>query len=242
VYRARMMAGRAAFRQQLWNNAVSHFTNLTINVSSCPSNLWVEAMFAFGDCHLSQLSKERSDTNNIEHLRQAVGIFTDIYKNYPTDPKALLALGRKADALVQWAQYSGDTLYYTNALGLYQQLTNTTIADVSVRSMAKMGLFVALKWQAEQKSGAEQTALLRQALDQCLDVVRGTMLLPGEKGDPYWTWFAGEKGLDLAVSLQAWEEAQGLCQELGELFPSQRARYQERAAALKARQSSLSRN
>jgi TolA-binding protein len=241
VYQARMMAGRAAFQQQLWKGAVSHFTDLTSNVH-CPSNVWMEAMFAWGDCELSQLSKERSDTNNTVHLDQAVKLFSSIYENYPTGPQALLALGKKAEALVQYAQHSGDNQHYTNALYTYQLILTNSAADATLRSLAKLGMAVALKWQADQKSGSEQAALLRQALDQCLDVARGTLLGPNEKGDPNLTLRAGDMGIGLAESLQAWPEAISLCQELSKLFPSLSARYQDRAKSLAVRQSNLTRN
>ena len=62
--------------------------------------------------------------------------------------------------------------------------------------------------RAEQKTGAERTALLKQALGYCLDVVYGdgTILRDGERPDPIWAQRAMEKAFDLADALQAWSQ------------------------------------
>src|SRR6266853_2065051 len=52
-YQARMMAGRAAFARQGWKDAIQYFTNLTSDLK-CPSELWAQAMFAYGDTLLIQ--------------------------------------------------------------------------------------------------------------------------------------------------------------------------------------------
>jgi TolA-binding protein len=230
-----MMAGRAAFQQHLWSNATNDFTKVFSN-PNCPSDLLVEATFAYGDCLRSQLSKEKADPSNADRLWSAVNIFGRIYLAHPIGPQGLLALGAKAEALVQLAQVSGNNNYYTNALNAYGQIITNAAADVVLRSMAKVGLAMALQMQAEQKTGAEQTELLKQALNQCLDVARGTFLGADEKANPDWTVMAGDKAIGLAETLQAWTEAINLCNELANLFLPLQARYLEKAKNLAAKQ------
>ena len=90
------------------------------------------------------------------------------------------------------------------------------------------------KW-AEQKTGADQTTLLKQALSNCLDVVYGTILRDhNENLDPFWSKEAGIKAFDLARELQAWSQAVNLYLRLKSIWPQLPPSLEKRA--LKARE------
>jgi TolA-binding protein len=232
-YQGLMMAGRAAFQQQLWNNAVPYFTNLTGD-ASCPETLWVEAVVAYGDCLMSQLSRNPADTNNAANLRTAIGIFSQACERYPTNRQAVLALGEKGNALMQLALCTGQAEYFTNALEAYQQvISNRT--DFPARSMAKVGQGVVLEKLADSKTGAERTALLNRALEHYLDVY-DEGILAGQRDEPFWTVKAGLEAIRLAEALQMWPQAIAICQQLRELYPPLRATLDQRIEVLKDKQ------
>ena len=75
------------------------------------------------------------------------------------------------------------------------------------------------------------TALLKQALNKCLDVVYGNILRDGERPDPFMTKKAGIQAFDLAESLQAWSQAVGIYQRLtNSVWPQLPASLEKRAA------------
>ena len=213
TYEAQMMAGRAAFAQQLWNNAINDFTNLTSDLK-CDTDLRVQAMFAYGDTLISQDS-----TNKLADYVEAVKVLSLIWESYPTNQPAVLALGRKADALLQLAEYPGQSENLTNALATYQQVIASERADVAARSRAKVGLAIVLEKQAVRQTGTNQTALLKLALNHCLDVLHGAILRDGETADSFWTKEAGLRAARLAEALQEWLQAVRVNEELQKRFP-----------------------
>ena len=90
---------------------------------------------------------------------------------YPTNRLAVRAWGRRGDCDLQWALARQQYDSLTNALNAYQRVADSPQADVTLRSQAKVGLAVTLEKWAGQKTGAERTTLLEQALNHCLDVV-----------------------------------------------------------------------
>lgn len=183
-YPARMMAGRAAFAYGNWPHAINHFTNLTSDLR-CPRDLWLQAMSAYGDTVISQNS-----TNKIEDYKVALAIFSAI-SEHPTNRLTVLALGQKANCLLQWALLTRQYEELTNAFLAYQQVVNSSNADVSARSMALVGQGAVLEKQAQQKTGPEHLALLEAALNKYLYVFYGTNLHEGEQADSFWVEKAG---------------------------------------------------
>ncbi len=207
-YQAEMMAGRVAVTRQGWQDAIRYFTNLTSN-PKCPPDLWVQAMFAYGDALMG-----RDSTNKPDDYSEALGVFSKICESYPTNQLAVLA---KANCYLQWALASRRLEQDTNAANTFQQVVDSRRADAAARSQAKVGLALVFKKQAEQKSGAEQRALLEQALTNCLDVLYGKILREGEPPDPFWTKEAGLEAGRLAETLQAWAQARNVYQQMAEM-------------------------
>jgi hypothetical protein len=102
---------------------------------------------------------------------------------------------------------------------------------VAARSEARVGQATVLGKWAEQKTGAERTALLKQALSNCLDVVYGTIQRTNEERDLKWTKEAGMRAFVLADELQAWSQVVSIYMRLtNTVWPILPAPYQRRAA------------
>jgi TolA-binding protein len=216
---AQLMAGRAAVGRQRWAEAMPYFTQLYNNTNG-PSTMLpgayidmrLEALFLYGDSLMSVV--DPAETNKLANCEEATRAFGRICDEYPTNRLAIRAWARRADCYLQWALARQQYDSLTNALNAYQRVVDSPQAEVALRSQAKVGLAVALTKWAEQKTGKERTALLEQALSNCVDVVYGTILRDDERLDPFWTKEAGVKGVALADSLQAWSQEARLFQRL----------------------------
>jgi TolA-binding protein len=223
AYEATMMAGRMAVARQSWENAKDYFLKL-YNDTNCPTDLKFQAFSAYGDYWMSRdLTKD--STNKLADYEQAIRVYTTICETYSTNRLAALAWGQKANCRLQWAQISQD---YGPAILDFQEVLKHPGADATARGIAKVGLAVVLEKQAQQKSGAEQTALLRQALDNYTDVFHGVILRDGERPSLFWIKKAGLKAADLAEALKEWSIALNICKQLEELLPQLRASLDKR--------------
>jgi TolA-binding protein len=231
TYEAQLMAGRAAVARQGWGDAQGYFTNLYNNTSS-PTDLRVEALFLYGDTLMSVV--DSAETNKLANLEKATLIFGRICDEYPTNRLAVRAWGERANCYLQWALARQQYDSLTNALNAYQRVVDSPQADVAARSEAKAGLAVTLGKWAAQKTGEQRTALLKQALSNCLDVVYGTILHDSETLDLFWTKKAGMKAFDLAEELQAWSQAVNIYLRLKTIWPQLPASLEEHA--VKARE------
>jgi hypothetical protein len=204
-YEAQLMAGHAAVRHQGWKEAGAYFTQLWNNTNGPKLDLRLQALFEYGDTLTSYV--EPSETNKLANWEEATRVFALICDTHPTNRLAALAWGRRGDCYMQWALAKQQYDSLTNALNAYQRVVESPQADVAARSEAKVGMAIALEKWAKQKTGAEQTTLLKQALDHCADVVLGKMLRKDELLDPLWTQKAAQEAFSLAEALQAWAQA-----------------------------------
>ena len=217
TYQAQMMAGRAAFARQAWGEARGYFNNL-YNTTRCATDLRIQALLACGDCYMSQDS-----TNRTADYQEAFKYYNRICELYPSNRLAALAWGGKANALLQWAKSSQ---LYDDAASAFQQVIAATNADVAARSQARVGLAVTLEKQADQTTGTNRTALLSQALTNCLDVFTGSVLRDHEKPDLFWQKEAGLMAGHLAEQLQEWDQARNVYAELKALVPALASRFE----------------
>lgn len=226
VYQARMMAGRAANARQSWGEALTHFTNLTSDVT-CPSNIWIQAMFAYGD---TLMTMSPAGTNKLSNYQEAIRVFSRITELYPGTREAALAAGQKANCLLQWGQLDA-------AAEAFQQVIASTNADFTARAMAKVGLGVVLEKQAEDKPPPEQIPIQKRALDQYLDVFfQDKILRDGESPDLFWIKKAGLEAGRLAETLREWLPAIHVYERLRDLVPALRPRLDNKLDALRAQQ------
>jgi len=215
AYQAKMMAGRAAVGRLSWDNAIKYYFLPLWNDTNCPTQLRYQALYAYGDALMSQDS-----TNKIDDYQEAFKAYDKICQLYATNELATLAWGAKALCLLQWARSS---YQLTNAAQAFEQvLTNGVKAGVVARSAAEVGLGSVLEKQAKELSGAEQSRLKRQALDDYLDVFYQSNVAEGEKPDRYWTAKAGMEAGRLASEMGEWSQAQHVYERLAELFPELR--------------------
>ncbi len=222
TYAAQLKAGRAAFRRQNWEQAVTYFTNL-INLTSCPPALVVEAAFAYGDTYC-----ERPGTNVIERYSTALGIFGFIPQHYPGDPRVARAWGRMGDCALQLA--AADPAEYAKAYENYRKVTNSSFADIATRSQAEIGLGHVRRGQAAAATGAEATLLLDEAMNHYLNVAYGLNVRGEESPDPLWVRDAALAAARVAESQEKWQRAIDLYRRVGEMIPALRDAMERKAS------------
>jgi hypothetical protein len=223
-----MMAGRSAMRRYGWNDASDYFFKLSQD-TNCPTDMRFQALFALGNVYMAQDS-----TNKTADYAEAIGIFDKICQQYGTNRLGALAWGEKASCYLQWAQ---SPYQLTNAVAAFQNVIDAPAADVTARSIAKVGIGVVLERQAEQSPAPEQLPLRRRALDQYLDVLSKSEAKEGEEPDLFWIKESGLKAVRLATDIQDWSVAEHVCERLLELLPQLRPALEQRILKIKAQES-----
>ena len=229
TYQAQLMAGLAAAAHQGWGAAKGYFTNLYNNINGPSIDLRVQALFEYGQTLMRQV--DPAETNRLANCEEATLVFGRICEDYPTNRLAIPAWGEKAKCYLQWALAKQQYDSLTNALNAFQRVIDSPQADVAARSEAKVGQAIVLRKWAEQKTGQEQTTLLKQALSNCLDVVYGGILRdPNERLDAFSTKEAGMEAFTLAETMQAWSQAVSVYQRLtNSVWPRMPAYLEKRA-------------
>jgi TolA-binding protein len=228
TYRAQLMAGRAAVKRQGWKEAHDYFLGLFNNTNGPSIDLRVQAFFEYGQSLMEWV--EPGETNRLANWDEATRVFGRICDEHPTNQVAVQAWGEKANCYLQAALARQQYDSLTNALNAYQRVIDSPQADVEARSNARVGQAVVFGKWAEQKAGPEQTALLKQALSNCLDVLYGKILHDNESLNPKWTKEAGKQAFELAEKLQAWSQQANIYMRLtNSVWPQLPPSYQKRA-------------
>ncbi len=228
--RAQLMAARSAMERGAWGTAMEYVTNL-YKFPDCPVDLKIQALFAYGDCFMSQDS-----TNKAADYKSAIGIYGYIYETYPTNRLASLAWGAQGNAYLQWIKTSSA---YEDANKAFGQVLSATNAPLAARCQASVGLALILEKQAESAAATNQVTLLTNALNRCLEVFDNSILRDGEKPDLFWRKEAGLKAASFAERLELWPQAVRINEELRELVPAARARFDKNIARCKTHLSSV---
>ena len=217
-----LMAGRAALEGARIGDAISYFTILTSEPTPpCPEDLKVRALFHYGAALMAQPA---IGTNRLENFDEAIRVFNVIQQSYPTNEMAVLAWVEKARC---WMQQGA--LGFTNAWLAFSQVITSAVANVTARSEAQVGRGQLLEAATQGVSGPERTVLLRQALEDYLDVVyEKNLLYEGEKRDSFWVKTAGVAAGRVLETLGEWEQAEKLYVRLQGLLPPQRASLQRK--------------
>jgi len=198
------MAGRAAMARQGYDDAKYYF-NMLIAQSNCPPELdpqiWMslraQAWYASGNVMMQEPS---ADPNTpLTNYLQAIYYFEDVQIEFPGTEFAALASGEIGDCYLQLA--SQTPRYYADATNAYMQVLSSPAAMIAERSQAQVGIGLVYEKLAALTNGVQQTALLRSALDNYLDVFFGNNLRNGETADPLWVEKAGLQALPLIESL-----------------------------------------
>src|SRR5262249_32939327 len=149
------------------------------------------------------LLDEANSTNKQANLRLAIEVFGTIHKENAGTEAAARAWGEIGNCYLQLGTL--DPQYYAPAANAYEQVTNITTAGAGVTAQARIGLGMVLEKEGALGAPADAQPLLRQALDQYLDV------LYDETGDPFWRRKAGLEALRLGQSLGEWNQVERLC-------------------------------
>lgn len=221
-HQAQIMAARIAMARQGWTDATGYLTNLTLD-AKLDGRIWAQATLAYGN-----LKALQGDYNG------AAGVYDEIVRRFPTNPVAVLALGEKANCLLQWGGAQTPP-QFEPAVNEFQRLITNQLADATVRAISRIGLGTVLEAQAQQKTGAEQQQLLKRALDAYLDVLYLKDLRDGEsQPDPYWFKKAALEGAEVAEKLRDWSHAIELYERLLESLPALRPAVEKRLARAQA--------
>ena len=217
AYAACVMAGRAALARQGYSDAIGYFTTLTSD-TNCPPEVVVQALFGYGGALM--LKPPDDPTNDpLANFVLAIQVFKAISQNYPQTEQAALASGEAGDCYMQLAGQPQGAHFYDDATNAYAQVINSLPADAAARSQAQMGIGLVLEKRAAQATGAEQTALLQQALQNYLDVLYEKNLRDNEPADPFWVKKAGLQAATVAEELGEWPQAVNVYRRLEELLP-----------------------
>jgi TolA-binding protein len=196
LFPARLMAGRAATGRLGFSDARRYF-NVLINDTNCPMDLRVQATFADGDVLMRM---DSPDTNNpLANFQMAANMFNQICQLCPTNEAGARAFCKIGDCNLQLTKYADATNAYAQVF-----YNPNSAADISLRCRAQIGYGLALEKMAANSSGTNQAVLLRQALDNYLDVFdtwTGKNLRDGETADPFWVEKSGLQALPLMQAL-----------------------------------------
>jgi TolA-binding protein len=209
TYRARMMAGSSAMARFAYQQAINYFTNLWS--TDCPPDLQVQATMAYADATISQDS-----TNKADDLNEAIRTLKSIPRSQGDTWQAAQAWGKIGDCYFNLG--AGDPNQYTNASVYYRKVFESPHALNSARNEARYKLGATIEKQAALKSGQEQTAMLKDALNQYVNAFYEG-LHDSEEPSAFWTKKSGLEAARLAESLQEWQSAYDVYKQLKELLP-----------------------
>jgi len=207
AYEAQMMAGRAAMGRSGYDDAIEHFTSLTLD-TNCPPALWGQAMSAYGGALMRLPPK---GTNKLENLEEALKVFKALVKTagqkYPTNELTAAAWGELGNCAAQLQDY-------TTASNAYQQAMTLPVASVTIGCQARIGLAIVLERQAMSGGAVVSPALLKQARELYLDVYSGKVLGADEMLEAFWKKKAGLEAARLSELLNEWPQAVELYRDL----------------------------
>ncbi len=218
-YQARLMAARAAFAWQGYNNARNHLTNLITRLSAdtnAPSSLLAEALFLWGTIDLNEPAAP--NVNSFAKFDTAISKFLRV-KGGAIEPRARCKIGY---CYVQLA--STNAQYYDQAAHEFERVIDSPAADSATRSEARYLLGGVLEKQAADaaRTGEERRKLLHRALDHYLDVIYGKRPPQQQKEPPdlYWINRAGLSAGTLAEQLQLLGPARRIYERLRDTLPA----------------------
>jgi len=191
AYPARLMAGRAAAGRQGYKDAIGYFGDI-IKDASCPPALNAQAQFALGNTYMSFESADQ--TNSAANFSAATNVFSRLIAAYPASELALPAQVKIGECNLQMNNYDAAT-------NIYATVFNATSAPISLRSEAQVGFGLALEKKSDLATAEEKKKLLRQALQNYLDVFYQNNQRDGEELDPFWIKKAGLQALPLVETL-----------------------------------------
>ena len=211
---ARMRAGQSATAYFNYKQAIIYFTNLF--TPDCPPALRVRAAFAYADATINQDS-----TNKIADIHEAINSLQAIAQTHSNQVESALAWGMIGNCYFELG--AKDPGQYTNAETAYTNVINTPTASGAAKYEALCGLGATLEKQAAFKTAKEQTQLMKDALHEYLiafdKAAFSEAVNDPESPSALWTKRSGLAAAQLAESLQEWETAGKIYDQLKQLLP-----------------------
>jgi TolA-binding protein len=217
-YHARLMAGRAAYFRQGYNDARNYLTNLLMD-AKCPSNMVPEVYFELGNTIMSE--KGSTATDALERYGQAIVAFHKIPQLFPQSPFAPLAWGQIGNCHLQLA--TADPAQFERAFEAYTNVLSSPLADVDARGNAEFGLATVFEKRAARATGPEKETLQDEALRRFLALFEGAHLREGERVDPALLKEGALAAARLAEEQGRWQVAASVYRRLIDVLPPVRA-------------------
>ena len=233
TYRARLMAGRAAFERRSYRDTTNYFTtliNLLLADTNSPPALLPEAFCGLGDA-IYELSPLNT-TNPLSRYAEAINAYSRVAPE--TNRWAPLAWGQIAECHFQLtAQDPKDPARYTNAIAYYQKVIGSPVADARVRGLAEIGWAKVLEAWTQQTTRPANPKIEMldndNALNHYLNVVYD------KAPDPFAFQWAGKEAGRLLEDQQQWAQALKLYDRLTASLPALRSSLAKKIAAAKAK-------
>ncbi|HEY1171266.1 MAG TPA: tetratricopeptide repeat protein [Verrucomicrobiae bacterium] len=238
-YRARLMAGRAAFSRQGYKDAEGYFKWLITNGppqvanSSISTQLVAQAYFALGDTHLAAPTIDPS--RQLDKFGDAINAFTFIEQFFKDTPLFPLACSKIASCHYQYAAQTQDLVRYEKAIEYFTVAMESPLASVETRGLAEIGLAKMKEKQAELPQTTEEarTNLWKAALTHYENVLYGKGLRDDEQISSFATEQAAMEGAKLLLlKLKRPEQAVSFYRRLAEKVPSLKNDVEKRIAEL----------
>ena len=215
AFRARMMAGRAAFARQNYADAEEYLKYFINNDQTSPPELVAEALFALGDTYTRQ---DLDPSKPLSKFTLAKEAFDRIARLYPASPLTPAAWGRIGDCYLQLA--TQDQQLYEAAAEAYGRAMNLPNANIEVRSQAEVGLGIVREKQAAARTPPDNIAFLKTARDHYLNVLHGANLPDGEQYSAHWAKEAGFSAARLAEEQREWDIAVNIYKRMASILPA----------------------
>jgi outer membrane protein assembly factor BamD (BamD/ComL family) len=228
AFRATMMAGKAAVARVRPDEAIKLYFKTLAGNSNCPLELRLQARFAIGDADVAIYYT----ATNLDPVKEAVVIFSEIADAYPTNKLAPLARGRLGDCYRLLA--AADPSQYQFAINAYERVITNELANITPRSAAAYGVALSFEDMARLKPADERTPLYRRALDSYLNIYYyNKNLRENEHPDMKWVEQAGLSAGKLLELLGDWNSALHLYESMANELPALRPGLEIRAARVR---------
>ncbi len=201
--RARLMAGRASFHQNQFEETIEQLKTLSDRIpKNNPTNnyfktLQAEVQLNLGDAYFEYGKQLPEPDTRKDQIEQAQKLYQQIHPIQPNSRLWAIAQGRYADAARFLSNYPQAKEHYQNIINCLPQQ-----ADITLRSQAEVALGIILEQEAEQaKTKAEQTSLQKKALHHYHNIIFGTNRKT-ENFDAFWRLQALRQAGALTIQLE----------------------------------------
>lgn len=236
-YRARLMAGRAAFSRRQYADAQGYFNWLITNGppqvtnSTISSQLVAQAYFAYGDTFLAEPTSD--PLRAFDRFGFAIDAYEMITKQFTNNTLVSMAYYKLGNCHFQYAAQEQDTNRYAKAMQNYELAIASPLVSPETRGLAELGLARVYEKLARMRGNGEiKTKLLDESITRCRNAVYGFGLKDGEETVPFVIEQAGFFAGKLLEESGRGEEAAQLYRRMAELVPSLKDLIKERLANL----------